>query len=494
MVWVGAMVIVMGTVPVHPPPASASGEVNGDVQSDEGVLQPKRTSIAGVTASLRGMKDDNEKEPSDSTSVNNSTDEQDDRENTAPEEGAEVFQSILKNPTDFKFNTPIAPSCDIPVDTHDLAFTLVTQLSNDRLWMIPYHCKRWGEHPISIAVFSNRQADDVKEQLVKEGCNAEYLNVQTVSKTKYDPTGTEYPVNILRNLALSAVKTTHVVYADVDFWPASNLHSILTEQNVKERMASDNKLATVIPAFQMNRRCKEWRDCRDKNIPFMPENKSALLTLVSKKQASSFDPTNQGGHGSTKYITWRDQEAGTFKDLPCIKSNRYEPYLAFRYCSDLPPFQAGFTGYGKNKMTVSCESVLTGAMSFYAVAHLSSLQCLVVKWAMQLRRTGYLFSQLGGAFFVHYPHLDSKAREEWNKKPELLQKHGSVGAIPGEDKEQIDWGSFKRARVDALFLDFRDWLDEEVKDESRLPMCANAQNDDQRLWVQPPNNSASSRK
>ncbi|KAL3793652.1 hypothetical protein HJC23_010224 [Cyclotella cryptica] len=369
--------------------------------------------------------------------------------------GQDVAYS-LAHPTDFKLDTPHAPSCSLPLDASSVSFTLVTQLSNDRMWMIPHHCERWGDHPISVVVFSNRDAAEIKANAVKEGCSEEHLTVQTVSRTKYDPTGTEYPVNVLRNLALSAVKTSHVVYADVDFWSATNLHSMLSQPSVKERFASDPHLATVVPAFQMVRQCRAWRDCRERNIPVMPKDKESLLELIQKRMASSFDPTNTGGHGSTKYVTWKSQEEGAFVDLPCIKSNRYEPYLAIRYCSDLPPFQEGFTGYGKNKMT----------------------------WAMQLRRSGYQFSQLGGAFLVHYPHLDSKSREEWNKKPDLLYST-SLNELDGETKEKIDWASFKRARVDALFLDFRRWLDSSVEDEARVPMCKDAQNDDVRLWVPP---------
>jgi hypothetical protein len=369
--------------------------------------------------------------------------------------GEDVAYS-LAHPNVFRTNTPHAPSCEAPLDVADISFTLVSQLSYDRIWMIPQHCKRWGNNPISVAVFSNRNATEVKADAVKKGCTEEQLTVQTVNREKYDPTGTEYPVNILRNLALSAVETSHVIYADVDFWPASNLYSILTEPSVKERFASDPYLATVIPAFQMVRQCRAWRDCKEKNIPKMPKDKEALLDLVAIRKASSFDPTNKGGHGSTKYATWRSQEEGSFVDLPCIQSNRYEPYLALRYCGDLPPFQEGFTGYGKNKMS----------------------------WAMQLRRSGYQFSQLGGAFLVHYPHLDSKSREEWNKKPDLLHQK-PLDALDGEDKEQIDWKSFKRARVDALFIEYRKWLGSSVEDKSRVPMCDDAQNDDVRLWVHP---------
>ena len=270
-----------------------------------------------------------------------------------------IFELSLfgnQSPSDFQLYTPHAPSCSKHLDAASVSFTLVSQLSNDRIWMIKHHCERWGDNPMSIAIFSDRSAEDVKSQLVDEGCSEEHLTVQTVSRTKYDPSGKEYPVNLLRNLAYSAVKTTHIIYADVDFWPSSDLHEILSHNDIRERFASDPKLATVIPVFQMYRRCRDYEDCRYSNIPSMPRNKKALLALIKEEWASTFDPTNVGGHGSTKYITWRDQKTGTFVDLPCIKSNRYEPYLAFRFCSDLPPFQEGFTGYGKNKMTVSFSS------------------------------------------------------------------------------------------------------------------------------------------
>jgi hypothetical protein len=106
---------------------------------------------------------------------------------------------------------------------------------------------------------------------------------------------------------------------------------------------------------------------------------------------------------------------------------------------------------------------------------------------MLLRRVGYKFSQIGGAFLVHYPHLDSKSREEWNKKPEVLENKSSKFAskVIEKNADKIDLSQFKRARVDALFLDFKRWLYENVEDESRTPKCQNAKNDDNTLWVDP---------
>lgn len=103
---------------------------------------------------------------------------------------------------------------------------------------------------------------------------------------------------------------------------------------------------------------------------------------------------------------------------------------------------------------------------------------------MQLRRAGYLFSQLGGAFLVHYPHLDSNSRLEWNKQPkEMKERRAPASDVVKNTAEDVDWQSFKRARIDALFLDFKEWLAENVEDDARVPKCDDAANDDKHLWV-----------
>jgi len=60
--------------------------------------------------------------------------------------------------------------------------------------------------------------------------------------------------------------------------------------------------------------------------------------------------TNFGGHGSTRYAEWLEQKPDQLLPIECVHSNRYEPYLVVRYCSQLPPFQKIFSGYGKNKV------------------------------------------------------------------------------------------------------------------------------------------------
>ena len=145
-------------------------------------------------------------------------------------------------------NAPSAPRC-AKLEYPDVSFTLVTQASQDRLWMLRNHCTRWGtKDPISIAVFTRKSASEVLDELFP-ACDPRAVTVQTLS-----PMGVshaDYPINALRNLALSAVKTTHV--DDVDFWPSQNLHRLLNWNEAKHQFAQDDKLAVVIPAFSVPR-------------------------------------------------------------------------------------------------------------------------------------------------------------------------------------------------------------------------------------------------
>ena len=59
----------------------------------------------------------------------------------------------------------------------------------------------------------------------------------------------------------------------------------------------------------------------------------------------------------------------------------------------------------------------------------------------------------------------------------------SVNDILDADNSDFDMMKFKRARVDALFLDFKEWMDGTVEDDSRTQMCIDSLNDDERLWV-----------
>lgn len=377
------------------------------------------------------------------------------------------------NPHNFRANTPHAPPCTASLDPTSIAYTLVTQLSSERIWMIGKHCRRWGyDHPLSVAVFTNRTLSNVTGDAVATGCTRHQLSLSVLNSDDYDED--DYPVNKLRNMALSQVRTTHVMYVDIDFWPSTTLRPILESPSLRQEFGRDPKLAVVVPAYQLyaHRLCGEHENCREKEqTNDVPGTMDDLRPLLDSQDVGVFDlESNWNGHGSTSYKTFLLQNDGELFDLPCINSNRYEPYLAFRYCSDLPPFQEAFTGYGKNKMT----------------------------WAMHLRRSGYDFAQVGGAFVCHYPHFRSKAKLSWDYIPNLNvsdvlavsvearkeAKQNRFNVVEKKDMIRgVDWAQTKRGKGDLLYLDYRKWLYDTVPDEARLKMCDESYTDDSKLWV-----------
>ena len=258
----------------------------------------------------------------------------------------------------------------------------------------------------------------------------------------------------------------------IDFWLVSTgLHDRLMESNVRQELASDDRLAIVVPAFQTNSVCGEGQLCDYKNIQLMPSTMRELNKLLHQKKGSPFDPTNWQGHRTTNYPAWFQLGESELYEIPCFKSNRYEPYIAFRYCAGgagigagadywrLPPFQTAFSGYGKNKLT----------------------------WIMHLRHNGYMFKTLGKAYIIHYPHLESKARVEWNKRPEQLKPHmkpSQLVAASGNSSgsSSVNWLEFKRGAIDALYIKFTTWL-ETLQDKSRVPICEHVGGDGVELWA-----------
>ena len=104
-----------------------------------------------------------------------------------------------------------------------------------------------------------------------------------------------------------------------------------------------------------------------------------------------------------------------------------------------------------------------------------------------MRNTGYRFAQLGGAFFVHYPHKDSGSRLEWDKYPPELEFDRSADNMRKARQsgmlDNVNFVQYKRGQIDTLFVRFRTWMKDHVEDEHRVPLCKDAMDDDAKLWV-----------
>ena len=269
------------------------------------------------------------------------------------------------SPRKFQIKLPNAPPCHHTQDANrtttnlqpnDITFTLVLQLSDDRLWMMRHHCHRWGEgNPISVVVYTPRSREDVLDELVgRMGCSllghftadhgvgsgdsgggGELVRVHWHNRHHRrhgDGEVRGYPINRLRNMALSAVPITHALLVDVDLWPSAGLHRHLSSSVVREALAKDPRLAIVVPAFQLN---KGWEEVVDSGrhsgdssntsntvAKAMPSTTRELIRLWkegggrrrNKKKkglgVTVFDWTNRGGHGTTRYDRWLEVNRG----------------------------------------------------------------------------------------------------------------------------------------------------------------------------------------
>ncbi len=400
----------------------------------------------------------------------------------------------------FQLYSHDAPVCTPVTAVEDITVTLVTQLSHDRLWMMEHHCRRYP-HRMAVAVYSNDTLEEVLQELREMGCHVQQQDsIGNGGEARFggamigdeQPPGVEqqhladddpllsvavldaqthgawndYPVNELRNVALSLVQTNYIIYIDVDFWTSQDLYETIVESpDIQEALLRDPRLSLVIPAFSLYRQCTEWADCREKNLPKMPYSLPELFDVIKEEKGGKFDPYNKGGHGSTMYEKWMTQKQGSLVNINCLQSHRYEPFVMIRYCRDLPPFQSSFSGYGKNKVT----------------------------WMMQAIATGYVLDQVGGAYLVHYPHLDSNSRQLWNEAPPVLQELGKKRnerqfnvRNPKKSDGNLPFEEFKRGQMDRLFVEFRQWVVDTIPPElARVGMCHDAQDDDGNLWITP---------
>lgn len=242
--------------------------------------------------------------------------------------------------------------------------TLVAQLSMDRLQLIESLCKHW-EGPISLALY---MSDSEVQQFYSYVMESETLRERrNIGYHIVYKDGSYYPINILRNVALSQVVTPYVFLTDVDFLPMFSLYEYL-KRSISSSMGlsdgrSKEKTALVVPAFETQR----YR------INF-PRSKSELLAMLDMGTLFTFRyHVWTRGHAPTDYLKWR--AAGSPYRINWEPD--FEPYIVVG--KDVARYDSRFVGFGWNK-----------------VSHI-----------MQLHAQGYQFLVLPAAFIIHMPHAPS---------------------------------------------------------------------------------------
>eukprot|EP00850_Spirogloea_muscicola_P020195 SM000209S06374 [mRNA] locus=s209:144545:151960:+ [translate_table: standard] len=170
-----------------------------------------------------------------------------------------------------------------------------------------------------------------------------------------------YPVNALRNIALSGISTELVILLDADFVPSDGLHQQLTQKEDYEallRATTQEKQLFVIPAFEMHGHVTEEWDTVAKKISGRPRNMDQLRTAWEERQVVGFHCQHfPRGHQPTNFETFLDRSTS----VPYMVQYReyFEPYVL---CSRkaVPLYDPRFRGYGMNKIAHLYECAVKG--------------------------------------------------------------------------------------------------------------------------------------
>lgn len=309
----------------------------------------------------------------------------------------------------------------------DISTTLVIQCSLDRIWLLTETCNRWTG-PIVLVVYlpSEMVKDSVQmtfaiDSIANLMTNCPQMtvlpHVHIDEKTAGNGIST-YPVNVMRNRGLGAVKTSHILIMDVDLIPSADLNDVIKDNLVDQVSSNDGKIpmhAIVVPAFErkVNPPCSDIESCKgylQKDPSFLPTLFNDMNECVRDNKCIVFQSDNNWeGHHTTKTQKWLksewydepsendEQKTRTIRQIKCFDSLRYEPYVVLPWCPSTPStkqqplapyYDERFYGYGKNK-----------------IQHIS-----------HLRYRGVPFYVLPRSFVVHHPHPESSVKQVWNDK------------------------------------------------------------------------------
>ncbi|XP_076179241.1 xylosyl- and glucuronyltransferase LARGE1 isoform X1 [Ptiloglossa arizonensis] len=237
---------------------------------------------------------------------------------------------------------------------------LVTQCSVERIPLLEDLSKHW---PGTISVALYLTDAEVQNFLEFVRGSVELRKRKNIAYHIVYKDGELYPINYLRNTAMSYVSTPFIFQLDVDFLPQYGLHESLMSYVVKLNITESDRVALIVPAFETERYRFTFPIDKDELLKFL--KRGVLYTF-------RYHVWTQG-HAATNYSYWRN----TMEPYEVSWEPDFEPYIVVSRLA--PRYDTRFIGFGWNKV-----SYLT---------HLTVLD--------------YKYIVLPDTFIIHRPHAPS---------------------------------------------------------------------------------------
>ncbi|KAI8366379.1 glycosyl-transferase for dystroglycan-domain-containing protein [Choanephora cucurbitarum] len=317
------------------------------------------------------------------------------------------------------------------VQNKETDITLISQFTVNRLDTFAKAIEVW-EGPISVAIYLTNPTDI--EDLILYFEDEEHLSLYarvtiTIVKPNYlDNMHLAYPINHLRNLAITESTTDFLFVIDADFTPSKNLYTLARSQVIPYAIYNSDSMpptAWVVPCFAIR---QQYAD-----LP-LPKDYDELRRLVGKDIAYITDPG--AGHGptlATQIAMVRPLIMGDPLAYEVCYESQWEPYYIVHRSA--PLYDARFKNQGGDKQS----------------------------HALHLNAEGYRFMVLRQAFMTHKDHpsfvwpnggfeKSQRATTNWNYFVEFMQEieylYGKSARWPrGCSATAIGWQDQRRGTI-----------------------------------------------
>ncbi|KAF1799410.1 glycosyltransferase family 49 protein [Mucor lusitanicus] len=306
--------------------------------------------------------------------------------------------------------------------------SMISQFSVNRLDTFKKAIEAWTG-PISVAIYLTQSTDidDLISYFENKDNLQTYSRVTiTLVKPNYlDNSHLAYPINHLRNIAITESSTDYIFVIDADFTPSSNVYSFLRSRLLPFIIYQAGKMpetAWVVPCFAIR---EDFSD-----LP-MPQTYNELRQLVGRNIAYITDPG--AGHGptlATEVAMDRPLLHGNPLAYEVCFESQWEPYYVVHRSA--PLYDARFKNQGGDKQS----------------------------HALHLNAERYRFMVLREIFMVHKDHSalvwpgggfekSQKAATNWNYFEDFMREieslYGASARWPrGCSAEAIGWQDQRR--------------------------------------------------
>ncbi|KNC77136.1 hypothetical protein SARC_10395 [Sphaeroforma arctica JP610] len=294
--------------------------------------------------------------------------------------------------------------------------TISSQGSWNRIMNLKHLTQVW-EGPVSFAVLldDEEQLSELDAVVKEDSQLREFADIHVVWRLDHrmDDADAFYPINMMRNIALQTVETSHVFVLDADVTPNAPMNTYtkyvadadvaIGNQKDKSQIECKGLDAFVPPAVEMS--ATALKQLYDQNGDNGSITKKQVISMFFTGEVLPMHVYFGPAYAPTNHQEWAT--SNTVDEIPYL--TRFEPYYIARM--PIPLFNETFVNRGGN----------------------------FAQQVYEMSGAGYRFHRLPEAYVVDIPHTKAeKAEKEAEKAEKLAANEAAKAKLEGEQQNDTD--------------------------------------------------------